>query len=140
MKDLGYLWHFLGIEVVYSPKGYLLSQLKYVADILELVKLTDKQTVDTLIKVNARYSSFDGLPLSDPTLYRTIVRSLVYLIISCLDIVYVVNVVSHFVASFTSYQSLGSCSLYFVISLKYSLLESFIIIYLFLGAACLLSY
>jgi hypothetical protein len=103
MKDLGYLWHFLGIEVVYSPKGYLLSQLKYVADILELVKLTDKQTVDTLIKVNARYSSFDGLPLSDPTLYRTIVRSLVYLIISCLDIVYVVNVVSHFVASFTSY-------------------------------------
>jgi hypothetical protein len=54
-KDLSYLWYFLGIEVAYSPRGYLLSQSKYIADILERAKLTDNKTIDTFIEVNARY-------------------------------------------------------------------------------------
>jgi hypothetical protein len=76
MKDLGYLWYFLGIEVAYSPRGYLLSQTKDVVDILERARLIDNKTVDTPIKVNAMYSSFDNLLLSDPILYRTIIGSL----------------------------------------------------------------
>jgi len=81
MKDLGYLRDFMDIEIAYSPKGFL-SQSKYVADILKRARLTDNKTLDTLIEVNARYSSFDGVPLTDPTLYYTIVGILVYLIIT----------------------------------------------------------
>jgi hypothetical protein len=89
MKDLGYLRYFLSIKVAYSPRCYLLYQSKYVADILERARLIDNKTVDTPIEVNARYSSSDGLPLIDPTLYRIIIGSLVYLTITCPDIVYI---------------------------------------------------
>jgi len=99
MRDFGYLRYFLGIKVAYSPKGYLLSQLKYVADILEWARLTDNKTINTLIEVDAKYSSSDGLPLTYPTLYCTIIGSLVYLTITCPNIAYVIYVINQFIAS-----------------------------------------
>ena len=35
MKDLSSLCYFLGLEVTYSPRDYLLSQSKYIGGILE---------------------------------------------------------------------------------------------------------
>jgi hypothetical protein len=102
MKDLGYPWYFLGIEVAYLPRGYLLSQSKYIIDILQRARFTDNKTIDTPIQINAMYSSSDGLPLTDPTLYRTIIGSLVYLTITRPDIAYVIHVVSQFIASHTT--------------------------------------
>ena len=102
MKDLSYLWYFLGIEAASSPRGYLISQSKYIADILERARLTDNKTIDTSVEVNARYSSSDGIPLTDPTLYYTIIGSLIYLTITRPDITYVVHVVSQFVSSLTT--------------------------------------
>src|SRR3954469_6595882 len=41
MKDLGFLRYFLGIKVTYSSSGYLLSQQKYISDILARATLQD---------------------------------------------------------------------------------------------------
>ncbi|KAL8097015.1 hypothetical protein AgCh_030193 [Apium graveolens] len=97
MKDLDLLRYFLGIEVASLPKGYLLCQSKYIADLLDRARLTDNKTVETPLEMNARYSSSDGLPLADPTLYRTIVDSLVYLTVTRPDIAHDVHIVSQFV-------------------------------------------
>ncbi|KAI3780881.1 hypothetical protein L2E82_10874 [Cichorium intybus] len=102
MKDLGLLRYFLGIEVAQSSKGYLLSQTKYISDLFERARLSDNRTVDTPLETNARYSPTDGVPLSDPSLYRTIVGSLVYLTVTRPDISHAVHVVSQFVTAPTT--------------------------------------
>ncbi|XP_042459126.1 uncharacterized mitochondrial protein AtMg00810-like [Zingiber officinale] len=94
MKDLGPLRYFLGLEAVYSPRGYLLSQSKYIGDILEQTHLSDAHIVDTLLEINARYSSVDGVPLPNSSLYDTLVGNLVYLTITRPDIAYVVHFVN----------------------------------------------
>ncbi|KAK6158739.1 hypothetical protein DH2020_006053 [Rehmannia glutinosa] len=99
MKDLGPLRYFLGIEVASSPQGYLLSQSKYITDIFERSRITDNKIVDTSLETNARYSPSDCSPLSDPSLYRTVVGSLVYLTVTRLDTAHDVHVVSLFVTS-----------------------------------------
>ncbi|XP_047340234.1 uncharacterized mitochondrial protein AtMg00810-like [Impatiens glandulifera] len=99
MKDLGMLRYFLGIEVASSPKGYILSQSKYIGDIFDRARLTDNKVVDTPIKTNVRYSITDGSPFPDPALYRTIVGRLVYLIITRPDIAHAIHIVSQFVTA-----------------------------------------
>jgi hypothetical protein len=79
MSDLGPLRYFLGIEFSSSSKGFYLSQEKYILDILDRVSLTDPRTIDTPMELNVHLRATYGEPLEDPTRYRHIVGSLVYL-------------------------------------------------------------
>ena len=60
--------------------------------------ITDSKIVDTPIEYNCRLNSHDGKSLSDATLYRQLVGSLIYFTVTHLDISYAVHVVSQFMA------------------------------------------
>ena len=53
-KDLGQLRYFLGIEVAQSQEGIVISQRKYVLDILEETGMLDCKPVDTPMDPNVK--------------------------------------------------------------------------------------
>ena len=68
MKDLGSLRYFLGIEVSYSHRSYLLFKSKYITNILEQTRLYDNRVTNSPFELNVKYAQFDGVPLPNPTL------------------------------------------------------------------------
>ena len=99
MKDLGPLNYFLGVEVSSSVDGYYLTQAKYTSDLISRASITDSKIVDTPIEYNCCLNSHDGESLSDAILYRQLVGSLIYLIVTRPNISYAVHVVSQFMAA-----------------------------------------
>lgn len=102
MKDLGFLRYFLGIEMAYSPKGYLPSQKKYCNDVIQRTSILDTKSIITPIEPDLKMRTDDGVPLSNLTRYRQVVGSLFYLTITRPDNAYAAHVVSQFVACRTS--------------------------------------
>ncbi|XP_038973634.1 uncharacterized mitochondrial protein AtMg00810-like [Phoenix dactylifera] len=96
MKDLGSVSDFLDLEVTSSSDGYYLFQAKYASELLSHIGLTDSKTVDSPLEVNIKLLPTHDEPLKDATLYRQLVGSLIYLIVTRPDISYAVILISQF--------------------------------------------
>jgi hypothetical protein len=94
MTDLGLLKYFLGIEVVYSSRGYLLTQSKFFLDIIVRSGILDDKKVDTPEVVNVKMKIDDEEPLENSTPYRQLVEALSYLSIMRPDITHAVHTAS----------------------------------------------
>ncbi|XP_058070999.1 uncharacterized mitochondrial protein AtMg00810-like [Magnolia sinica] len=99
MKDLGQLTYFLGLEVHHRAHGIFVNQHKYIQNLITLIGLEDTSFVDTPMDVNVKYRKDEGDLLDDPTLYRRLVGSLIYLTTTRPDISDVVHQVSQFMSS-----------------------------------------
>ena len=99
MEDLGPLNYILGLEVSSSADGYYLTQANYTSDLISRASITDSKIVDTPIEYNYWLNSHDDESLSDATLYKQLVGSLIYLTVTRPDISYAVHVVSQFMAA-----------------------------------------
>ena len=91
MKDLGHRNYFLGLEITHSTDRLYITQAKYASELLSQAGLTNSKTVDTLVEFNAHLTPSGGKPLSNSSLYRHLVGSLVYLTVTHLDISYAVH-------------------------------------------------
>ncbi|GKA65820.1 ribonuclease H-like domain-containing protein [Tanacetum coccineum] len=85
MIDLGSLNYFLGISVTRDSTGMFLSQRKYAAEILERAHMVNCNPSWTPVDTKSKIGD-DGDPISDPSLYRSLMGSLQYLTFTLLDI------------------------------------------------------
>lgn len=99
LKDLGSLNFFLGIEVSQTPDGMLLSQQKYIKDVLLRAKMDDCKPIATPMSSSTRLSSRVDEVFPDPSLYRSTVGALQYLTITRPDISFAVNKVCQYMQS-----------------------------------------
>ena len=90
---------FCGVEVLPTSTGLLLSQRKYVVDLLGKHNMLSSKPVPTPLVVGSSLSACDGCPPADATLYRQVVGSLQHLRMTRPDIAFAVNKLSQFMHS-----------------------------------------
>jgi len=96
VKDLGDLHYFLGVEVLKMDSGLLLSQKRYIMDLLKKTNMHEVKPITSPMASSSTLSAFTGDPMDDPSLYRSTVGSLQYLSLTRPDLSYAVNRVCQF--------------------------------------------
>jgi hypothetical protein len=100
VKDLGRLNYFLGIEVHHTSLGLILTQRKYICDLLLRTNMDTSKGVSMPMLPADKLSLHDGVPLSpeDTMKYRSVVGTLQYLSLTRPDISFPVNRVCQFLS------------------------------------------
>ncbi|XP_070029503.1 uncharacterized mitochondrial protein AtMg00810-like [Nicotiana sylvestris] len=105
VKDLGDLRYFLGIEVLRSKKGILLTQRKYALQLISEVGLAGAKSTSTPIEFNQKLTTIEydkhvGVngdeELEDIRNYQKLIGKLIYLTITKPDLSFAVQVLSQF--------------------------------------------
>src|SRR4051812_16750931 len=78
VKDLGQLKYFLDIEIARSPRGIVLSQRKYVLDLLLETGMLGCKVASTPVEQNHKLST-EGGDFMDKKQYQRLVGQFLYL-------------------------------------------------------------
>ncbi|GJT68265.1 putative ribonuclease H-like domain-containing protein [Tanacetum coccineum] len=96
MSSMGELTFFLGLQVQQKKDGIFISQDKYVADILKKFDFATVKTASTPMESNKALIKDEEADSVDVHLYRSMIGSLMYLIASRPDIMFVVCACARF--------------------------------------------
>eukprot|EP00253_Pinus_taeda_P015479 PITA_15479 len=96
MTDMGLLRYFLGIEVNQNENGIFISRAKYVNEVLGRFNMQECKAAITTTVMGLKLSKEDRSKDFDPSLYKSIVGSLMYLTATRPDIMFVVSLISRF--------------------------------------------
>ena len=100
MKDLGLMHYFLGLEVWQRSDEIFLSQGEYTVDVLQRFEMMDSKSMATSMLSNMKklHETAYGSDLVDPTMYRQLIGSLMYLVHTKPDIHFAVSALSRFMS------------------------------------------
>ncbi|GJW75967.1 retrotransposon protein, putative, ty1-copia subclass [Tanacetum coccineum] len=96
LKDLGPLNYFFGIEIVPHVSDILLSQKKYILELLQSAGLSNCNPMSSSMVTSSSLSLDDNTAFSNPVKYRQVVGSLQYVTLSRPDIAFAVNKVCQY--------------------------------------------
>ena len=98
MKDLGLMHYFLGLEVWKLKDEIFLSQGRYTIDIFRRFGMMDCKSMSTPMTMTLKKLSgvVVDSDLVDPTVYRQLVGSLMYLVNTKSDICFAVSTLGQF--------------------------------------------
>ena len=99
MIDLGMVKYFLGIEVIQYEDGIFINQYKYANDVLKRFRMMNCKRVVTPIASGTKLSKEDYGSKVDPTLYKRLVGSLMYLTATRHDIMFAISLILRFMES-----------------------------------------
>ena len=90
MKDLGLMHYFLGLEVWQMDGRFFLGHGKYAVEILRRFRMMDSRPMSTPLVTNWRKIDTSDSETVDPTIYRQLIGSLMYLVNTQPDISFAV--------------------------------------------------
>ena len=96
IKDLGSMRYFLGVEVTRNEQGLMLSQQKFIRDLLEQTGFKHNKPCATSFPSGVKLSIEEGELLDDPESYRSLIGKFLYLNLTRPDISFVVQQLSQF--------------------------------------------
>lgn len=98
MTDLGLLSYSLGIEFLFQPKGILMTQRRYIHDMLQEFGMHECKPATTPMLEKLKLVPEMNAPPVDVSLYQRMVGKLIFLSHTRIDIAYSVSMISRFMA------------------------------------------
>jgi hypothetical protein len=102
MTDIGLMSYYLGIEVKQMEKGIFIYQESFARKMLKKFKMNNCKHVSIPVECEIKLSKHEEGEMVDPTIFKSLVRSLRYLTCTRPDILYGVGLVSRYMESPTT--------------------------------------
>jgi hypothetical protein len=96
MSMIGELSYFLDLQIKQMKNGTFISQGKYINDMLKKFGMEDAKSISTLMGTSGSLDSDISGNMVDQTMYRFMIRSLLYVTVSRQDVMFSVCMCARF--------------------------------------------